>query len=195
MSDYTYAGVEPLYMSKDKKSYRLANLFMETNQGARNWDESKRKEDDLFIREPAVFTLKPHEYTDTTGITYPSAKLLFMLHNDVTGYKFAMEVLGSWEHYLQLREHKKIGAYIMSWEDEMKAMLESKALSDISRIATEGGSQAELSAAKYIVAHEYEKVSMKSRRKAEATLKETKGGKVSAETQDDMDRLGITRVK
>ena len=187
MSDYEYEGIEPKYLTRDGRKYRTNNLFFETNVGSKDWVGDGRSSG-ILERQQAEFTLKPYEYTDQDGFTYPSAKVLFMQSGDVTGFKFAMEVLGSWEHYLQLREHKKIGPYILAWEDELKASLESKAMRDVARIASEGGSQAELSAAKYILAREYDKKSIKERQK--------KGNGVVNPTEDkdsleDLKRLGL----
>lgn len=183
MSDYQYAKVEPKYLARNKKRFRVADLFFETNFTPIEEQEEGR-------RNIPVFTLKPYDFTDDRGNFYPSAKLLFMEHNDSVGYHFAMNVLGSWEHYLQLKESKKVGPHIEAWENELKALKEAEALSHIERISAHGGSQAELSAAKYIVSHEYEKKSVKARTKGKRPSE-----KHSDETLEEMERVGLSVAK
>lgn len=178
--------MSPKYLSKYNK-FRISNLFFETTN-----------RDYLYVEgntlEIPVFTLGTEDTTDSKGNKLISMHKKFLESGDVTGYDFAIEVLGSYEHFVCLEEHRVIGKHIESWKREIKAKLDSKALKEIERISKEGGSQAELSAAKFLIKREYEEkgsvgkpATNNSTRKAGTHARET-----SRDTKAEMERLGLT---
>lgn len=179
--------MNPKYLTKYNK-FRIANLFIETANRDGLYDDTSR--------DIPVFTLGPEDNTDSLGNLYISMHKLFIEEGDVTGYTFSLKVLGSYEHLVQLSEHKVIGPHVKAWKRELKAMIDSKAMKEIQRIATKGGTQVELSAAKYLANREYEGKSdsagvgkpatNNAKRKAETHAKAT-----ANDTKAEMKRLGM----
>ena len=142
----------------------------------------------------AVYTLQPADKIyQGNGKKYISMHKLFVQYDDPTGYEFAIKELGSWEHFQKMLAHKELGDHFRKWMEEIKARLDSKAIESIRRIAKDGGSQTELSAAKWLAAREYEEkgeVGRPSKKRTKA--KERKEAEeVSLSTKKELERLGL----
>lgn len=175
--------MKPKYLNKHG-NFRIQNLVWETcNLGTIHDDN----------RELPVFCLKTVDYTDGRGNTFISIPRLFIECGDATGYDFAISVLGSYEHYLALSNNKTIGPVIEQCKEVIKSKLDSEAIKEVKRIATTGGTQVELSAAKYLANREYElKNSVGRPGKKQYVKKDAAQARdESIETKQEMERLGL----
>ena len=85
---------------------------------------------------------------DTVLFTVEEARQHYLSCDDITGYTFANEHLGGWQHWLQLHTSPKIEPLIKEWEEELEIRKKSKNLRHIETLAEgEKGYQA----AKFLV--------------------------------------------
>jgi hypothetical protein len=120
---------------------------------------------------------------------------LFVKYKDPTGYDFAISELGSYEHFLKMRAHPVVGEHIERWVEEVKSGLDSESINEIKRIAKDGGSQAELSAAKWLASREYDNQSKDVGRPSnkKSIIKDKRQAEeMSLSTKRELDRLGLT---
>ena len=176
--------MKPKYLTK-QGNFRVSNLFQETTDITTVYEHEEK---DL-----PVFTIKSEDWVNTQGTKLISMQKLFLAQEDVTGYDFAMEVLGSYEHFTELCNHRVIGNYIEQWKEVVKAKMDSDSLKEIKRIATIGGTQVELSAAKYLANREYEmKGSVgKPVKKQNARKQASEARRASLDTKKELARLGL----
>ena len=95
----------------------------------------------------AYYTLKDEDYT-YKGKLYPSLKRLYLEHEDVTEYDFAVTYLLGWSHWQRLRKNKQLAKHIGEWEIELELKIRSAGLKAIidAALDEDGGFQA----AKYL---------------------------------------------
>lgn len=118
---------------KDSRGiYRTQSLFIETLT-----DTCRRHGHE------AVFTLK-----DTDQGKYKSFKRLYMSYRDITGYKAAIGILGSWKHFKKMFANHKFSKMLAEWNEELEVMLRSEGISAIVEEANEGKSR--VNAAKFL---------------------------------------------
>lgn len=146
-----------------------------------------------------VFTLKDKAHTvpsiDKKSLTtYPSLKVIYMSYDHVPGheYEFAMDVFGSWQHWVVLCA-STIKATIQEWRDELSIKLKSEAIRKIVD-ASRQDSTAGVNAARYLADEGY--VPKKAGRiTKEEKLRQVKmAAGVRDDLQGDMDRLGLTII-
>ena len=178
--------MKPKFLTK-LGTYRIGNLFIETVSR----DRVKTATPGVDLPE---FTLMPEDTTNVHGNIFRSMGKLFVEAGDVTGYRFAIDVLGSYDHFLQLCDHKVIGPHIDRWKEILKTKIDSEALAEVDRIAKKGGTQVELSAAKYLANREYEaKDDVGRPKKKQHNRKEAaKAREESIQLKEEMERLGLT---
>jgi len=117
--------------------YRTRSLFKEFNHGR---IEATGKPFD------PVFTLRDFDYD---GL--PSFKRMYMEASDPSEYSFAMETLGSWEHWEKLCSVGFFKPYIEKWRKELVLKLKSDGLIALTRLAGNAKSEAQrLQAAKFL---------------------------------------------
>ena len=97
-----------------------------------------------------TFTFKEfdHEYE---GVIYTSMRRLYMEMADPTEYLFAIEVLGSWQHWQKLCNSALIREQIDKWREELEVKLRAESIQAIHEVATTAGSKG-TTAAKWIAA-------------------------------------------
>jgi len=154
-------------------AYRTQSLFLETN-GTSGLP---------------ILTLKELDW-EYKGQVLPSLRKMYMEIADPEEYEVAIQVLGSWEHWLRLLENKKIMGYIQQYRDELEVKIRSCAVKAMVQTATLDGSKG-TSAAKYIAEKGWSKrkAGAPSKLEKERELKITT--KISDEVEDDLKRLGI----
>ena len=85
--------------------------------------------------------LRPSNYTPI--FTVAEAKELYMECKDLTGYRFATEHLGGWQHWKALRQSPPVRAFLDEWEEELEVMIRAENLGIIMETAkTDKGFQA-----------------------------------------------------
>ena len=177
--------MKPKYLNKHG-GFRVNNLFQETTDlnSVYTIDQG---------RDVPVFTIKSEDWTNNQGTKLISMQKLFLSFEDITGYDFAMKVLGSYEHFSELCNHRVIGNYIEQWKEVVKAKMDSDSIKEIKRIATDGGTQVELSAAKYLANREYESKGSvgKPVKKQNARKEASEARQASIDTKKELERLGL----
>jgi len=56
---------------------------------------------------------------------------LYLSENDPTEYKFAIKILGSWDHWQKMTESPSLSLYINKWREELEIKIKSDAIRDI----------------------------------------------------------------
>lgn len=162
--------------------YRVGSLFWE------------HRIPGIMEKYPPVWTLKdvPVVYK---GSTLPSLKTIYLSYDHVPTceYQFAMDHIGSWEHWKALADSATLSTVIAQWREELSVRLKCNAiklLMDISRESTTAG----LAAARYIADEAYipKRVGRISKAEKEREIKIAAG--VRDTLSSDMERLGLELV-
>lgn len=136
---------------------------------------------------PPVFTLKEYDDTDSEGNTLPSMRQLFLSFNDPTGYDFAKEVLGSYDHWKRLCKINWFREHLDAWLEELEVRSTSNALK-IAKGVAEGESSQAFSAAKWIAERGWEPKKGRPR-KADIEKQARIHAKVQEEVDEDFNRI------
>jgi hypothetical protein len=129
--------------------------------------------------------------------TYPSLKNIYMSYEHVPGYEydFALDNLGSWDHWLKLCNDTtpQIKDMIKGWRDELDIRLKATGIKTIMKHSLDDDPKG-LQAAKYLVDKGYavKKAGRPSREDVERELKTD--ARAIKEQQADMDRIGLKLV-
>ena len=167
-------------MSKYKDAqgrYLTRALFKETT------DTEMRKK---FSPE---FTLKEH---DITG--YKSMRALYLSYDDPTEYRFAMEVLGSWDHWQKLSNSTWFQEdYLDAWRFELEIKLRSQGIQTMKGLALDKNKDA----AKWLAQGGWSTSNAKRGRpsKEEVEGERKISARLKKDVADDAARLGITVIK
>jgi hypothetical protein len=134
------------------------------------------------------FTLRDEDRTEN-GVTYPSLKRIYLEYSDPTEYSFAIEVIGSWDHWQTLAKSFVFRPYIQKWRDELEVKLRSEALRAMRETAKHEGSKG-TTAAKYLAEKGWEK---KAGRPSNAEIERQKKihSGITSEIEADAERLGF----
>jgi len=169
-----------MYKYKDAQGRFLTRaLFKETS------DLMSRKK---FSPE---FTLKEH---DITG--YKSMRALYLSFDDPTEYKFAIEVLGSWDHWQKLSNCSWFKEdYLDAWRFELEIKLRSQGIVTMKDLATTDKNK---DAAKWLAQGGWSTTTTAPKR-GRPTNEEVKGerkiqARMKQDIEDDAARLGISIV-
>lgn len=161
--------------------FRTASLFYETRAEDR---------EDL----PCFFTFSDRERV-VNGVTYYSLKEIYMSYDHIPGfeYDFALDVFGSWAHWLWLVKSYKKDTF-QAWRDELTVKLKSKALRRMMKASLED-SAVGFNASKYLADEGYvpKKVGRITKEDKVRQIKIEAG--IRDDLQSDMERLGIQVVK
>lgn len=158
------------YLDKGRR-FRTQSLFVET------FDKKLSEEG----YEP-IFSL-----TGKDG--YPNFKHLFLETNDPTGYKFAIDSLGSYPHLQHLLSLKWFQMYWDAWQEEMEVKLRSQSICALYDTATQEGSKG-TTAAKWLA----DKGWMQKRGRpsnAEVAGEKRKQARIKDELAEDSKRIGL----
>lgn len=163
--------------------FRTAGLFWEY-----------RKSADLEERYPPIFTIRDKDRT-IEGKHYRSLKSIYFSYDHIPGYEyeFAMDVFGSWDHWVWMTTKTQVKGELEKWRIEYSIMLKNIAHKTL--IAQAQDVEKGLPAAKMIVADEHEGRKRGRPSKAEKELKLKMESGIRETLEDDMHRLGIKLVK
>ena len=166
---------------KDKMGrYRTQSLFWEMR------DESMTP----------VWCMKDYNLVKE-GTTYPSLKKIYMEYDHVPGaeYEFAMDQLGSWDHWIKLCNDTtpQIKEMIQGWRDEIEVRLKAKGIKSIIMHSLDNDPKG-LQAAKYLVEKGYaaKKAGRPSKEEVERELKVD--ARAAKERLADLERIGLKVV-
>jgi hypothetical protein len=136
-----------------------------------------------------VFSL----YDDKPGLI--NCRKTFVELEDPTGYKWAMQYLGDFEHWKRLMTCKWFAEAYDVWMNELKMKIRSESLSTIKEIRDAGLPAQSLVAAKYLASFEWEKAG-RGRPSKQEIQGELKRAALALEAEDeDALRIGLKVVK
>ena len=167
----------------DLGRYRTQSLFWELRHGGDT------------VKYPPIFTTKDEDI-ERDGVTYKSLKKVYMTYDHIPGYEyeFALDTLGSWDHWNKLANDTipDLKNMIQSWRDELDVRLKAlglKALINASRDNDAKGVQA----SKYLVEKGY--IQKRGRPSKEEMDRELKANtKLKKEFESDLERIGLKVV-
>ena len=158
--------------------FRTMSLFKETIQAPTK------------VRYNYVFTLS------TEDKDVPSLHRLFVEMEDPTEYEFAIEHLGSWPHWLALKQCEWFKPHYEQMRNELEIRLRSKAIKILADIAN-AGTPASAQAAKWLAEGTWnkEQTKRKGRPSKDDISNELKRlAKAESEVNEDAMRLGMNVV-
>lgn len=170
-------------MSKYKDAmgrYRTESLFKETTRTG------------VVDRYPPVFVLNAEDHPD--GL--PSMRKIYMSISDPTEYKFAEEVLGSWQHWTRLCNCEWFKPYLQEWRDELAKKLKSTGIAMLIEIAADPSCKGQAQAARWLAEGNFQEAGKK--RKAGRPSKDEVDAEMSLAIQEAKDlhgdavRLGVS---
>lgn len=121
-----------------------------------------------------------------------NAQRTFVELNDPTGYKWAIQYLDSWPHFLVLMKCGWFKEAFDEWVAELEVKLRSESISKLRDIAASGTPQA-VAAAKYLATLDYKKVGgSRGRPSKEELVGELKRqARHQQDSVDDAKRIGL----
>lgn len=173
---------------RDKENrYRLSSLFFET-RNATNLDY------------PTIFTMKEKDHTsrslDRKGLTtYISFKRLYLIYDHIpyNEYEMALDIFGSWDHWLAICKSSSFKEYVESLRNELSVRLRSKAIKNLIELSTHK-TPTGAAAARYLADEGYIPKKL-GRITKEEKLRQTKiAAGVREDLASDMARLGLEIV-
>ena len=175
--------MENISYKDDIGRYRTQSLFWELRHGVDT------------VKYPPVFTTKDDDI-ERDGVEYKSMKKIYMSYDHIPGfeYEFAIDVLGSWDHWNKLANDTipELKKMIQGWRDELDVRLKAlglKALIHASRDNDAKGVQA----SKYLVEKGY--IQKRGRPSKEEVDRELKANtKLKKEFENDLERIGLKVV-
>ena len=142
-----------------------------------------------------IWTIKPQDF-EVGDITYPSLKRVYMSYDHVPGheYEFAMEQLGSWQHWEAICNSGTLRDMVQEWRDELTIKLKARAIRNLMSLSKDKGNIG-LAANKYIANSEYVEKKIGRVSKAEKERQARIAAGIRDNLQDDMERIGMVVVK
>lgn len=113
---------------------------------------------------------------------------------DPTEYTAAMELIGSWEHWLALRANPILSRIFDEWLQEVEVKLRSLGVRELMKVAAKTGSPGASAAARWLAEGGYvedKRMRTKEGRKREEQVKQG----VKDRTAADAARLGLSVIK
>lgn len=162
--------------------FRTTSLFWETRKTEANAEKY-----------PPLFTTKAKDLT-VGDKTYRSLRSIYFSYNHMPEfeYEFAMDVFGSWEHWLTLFNSFQIKPVVQGWRDELNIKIKAEALKTV--LAQSKDPEKGLQAARAILAGEHKESKRGRPSKEEKARLEKEVTKHKDEIDADMERLGLAVI-
>ena len=143
---------------------------------------------------PPIFTTQAKDRT-VGDKTYRSLKAIFFSYDHVPNceYEFALDVFGSWDHWIQLAHKSQLQDEVKSWRHELEIKNRCAAIKTL--IQQSQDPEKGLSAARAVIAEEHLGSKRGRPSKEELVRKEKIASGVRDTLAEDMERLGISLVK
>ena len=163
--------------------YRTQSLFWELRHGVDT------------IKYPPVYTTKDEDI-ERDGVEYKSLKKIYMSYDHIPGfeYEFALEHLGSWDHWNKLANDTipELKNMIQSWRDELDIRLKAHGLKALIHASRDNDAKG-VQASKYLVEKGY--IQKRGRPSKEEVDRELKANtKLKKEFESDLERIGLKVV-
>ena len=173
---------------RDKENrFRLSSLFFET-RNATNLDY------------PTLFTMKEKDHTsrslDRKGLTtYISFKRLYLAYDHIpyNEYDMALDIFGSWDHWLAICKSASFKEYVETLRDELSVRIRSKAIKNLIELSTYKNPTG-ATAARYLADEGYVPKKIGRVTKEEKTRATKIAAGVREDLASDMARLGLEVV-
>ena len=163
-------------LKDDQGRWRTRSIFFETSEPG------------LREQYPPLYTLKDEPHT-IYGVTYPSARQIYLEERDLTEYSAAMKLLGSWRHWKWLCSVQWFQEYIQEWRDELEVILRSEAIRGIAKDAS-SESRTRITSAKWMAEKGWAKDDKRGRPSKKKIEKEAKiHNRIAEELDDDIERM------
>ncbi len=159
--------------------YRTRSLFLET----------RNLENPSLV---PLYTLKERDYKGCL-----SFRRKYLEIGDLTEYRQATELLGSWEHWQLLQECNWFKPHLEEWREELRIKLRSEHLEKLRATARSGGKN-EYEATKflYAITSNEEKTSKRGRPSKEEVARNVKWALEETETiETDLSRIGLGELE
>lgn len=162
--------------------YRTQTLFWETRYRATNEDSFP------------IFTLDDADKT-VDGITYYSLRKIYMTYDHVPGYEydFAMDIFGSWEHWVRIQKDSVLKKHFQEWQDALAVKRKAEGIKQIIKGMREDPIKG-ASNAKFLADLGWE--TKRGRPSKEEVIRQQKlQAGIESELSEDIERLGLSLVK
>lgn len=164
--------------------YRTTSLFWEHRKGESGAEKY-----------PPLFTTKEKDL-EVDGVTYRSLKVIYFSYDHIPSneYEFAMDIFGSWDHWIWITTKSQLKGMFQAWRDELEIKIKANAIRTI--IQQSRDPEKGLQAARLIASGEHKgeaKRGRPSKAEVERQLKIEAG--VRDTLDEDMERLGLRVVK
>ena len=174
----------------------MAGFSNPTNNPFRD-NDGRFKTYSLFVEYPKdscspFWTLKDQDI-EVNGVTYPSLKKIYFSYDHIPEYEydFAMETLGTWDHWVKLTK-SGLKSHFTEWRAELEIRNRARAIKAIIKTTKEGGA-AGANAAKYLAEKGY--ASKRGRpSKEEVERERVVAAGADKELEDDLERIGLRVV-
>lgn len=120
----------------------------------------------------------------------------FVSLEDPTGYKWALEYLGDWEHWQALMKCKWFAKAYEAWCEELTIKLKAEAMGIIASEMRNGDSKSRIPAARYLADDAFNKISPRKAgapTKTEVSAEMKKALRELAVQKDDAERIGLVQ--
>lgn len=161
--------------------FRTTSLFWEYRKDAEKY--------------PPLFTTKDRDYT-VDGVTYRSLKAIYFSYDHIPSneYEFALDVFGSWEHWIWITTKSQLKGMFASWREELEIKIKANAIRTI--IQQSRDPEKGLAAARMIASGEHKGETKRGRpSKAEVERERKIEAGVRDNLEADMERIGLSVVK
>lgn len=171
-------------MKDTRGVHRMTSLFFEAR---RNTDVEE------YLK--PIFTLKTADYT-TNGVTYFCLREIYFSYDHIPNfeYEFAMDVFGSWDHWVKLTK-SALRHEFQLWRDELEVKIKAQAIKSMMYASRDGDAKG-VAAAKYLADKGYTQERKAGRPSREEVERERK---IAVEVQNtlaaDMERVGLSVAK
>lgn len=140
-----------------------------------------------------IFTLKSRDHI-VGSVTYISLKQIYMSYDHTPGmeYEFAMDVFGSWDHWVKLQK-SSIRNEFKQWQEELRIKRKAEAIKAMITASRSDDARG-VAAAKYLADEGYTNARRGRPSKEEVTRSLKEEASVHRDLASDMERLGISIV-
>ena len=125
-------------------------------------------------------------------------KETYLAHRDPTGYKAAIELIGSWKHWQTMLRNARFREVVEEWNKELDVLLEAEALQHLRSQAANGNT----TAAKFLAKKEYKEDASnvlknnrgRPKKETPKDIQDAIDDETHATISADMERLGLKVV-
>lgn len=149
------------------------------------------KERDITLRPESKFFLE-WDGTGRNPNLLLSIRQLYLSHSDPTEYQFAVDVVGSWDHWKMLRGRTFLKPLVEEWREQLKLKIESEAFQAARKVAATGDGVLALQASKWLHSAVQPKSGKGRPSKEQIALEAKRLASEQRDEKEDSSRVGMT---